>query len=145
MRTYPYEEMKRFNYLTGEINAVYHAIARRLGLPDSEMQILYTIVDNGNVCPQSRIVRLTGLCKQTLNSALRRMEAQELIVTEAAGTRGRNVRLTENGMRLAEQTAVKVMEAERAAFDGWSVQEVETYLALTEKFLTAFGEKARLL
>ena len=35
--------MKRYNYLLGELNAVYHEMSLKLGLSDSAMIILYTI------------------------------------------------------------------------------------------------------
>ena len=35
--------MKRFNYLLGEMDAVYHEMALKLGLSDSAMIILYTV------------------------------------------------------------------------------------------------------
>ena len=35
-------ELKRFNYLTNEIDAAYHEAALHLGLSDSALMILYT-------------------------------------------------------------------------------------------------------
>ena len=43
--------MKRYNYLLGELNAVYHEMSLKLGLSDSAMIILYTICDQGERCP----------------------------------------------------------------------------------------------
>ena len=47
MKSYSSNEMKRFNHLLEEIDAVYHEMSRRLGLSDSAMIILYTICDLG--------------------------------------------------------------------------------------------------
>lgn len=68
------EEMKRFNYLTNEIDAAYHEAAVKLGLSDSAMLILYTICNNGDTCLLHEITRLSGVCKQTVNSSLRKLE-----------------------------------------------------------------------
>ena len=45
-----FDEMKRFNYLLGEIEAVYHEVFFKLGLSDSAAKILYTICDEGDGC-----------------------------------------------------------------------------------------------
>ena len=42
--------LKRYNYLFGETDAVYHEISLKLGLSDSAMKILYTICDNDTSC-----------------------------------------------------------------------------------------------
>ncbi len=68
-------DMKRFNYLLGEMDAVYHEISLKLGMSDSAMIILYTICDIGDCCLLTEICRLSGLSKQTVNSALRKLEA----------------------------------------------------------------------
>lgn len=68
--------LKRYNYLFGEIEAVYHEISLQMGLSDSVSRILYAICDEGDRCPLSLICRRTGLSKQTVNSALRRLEEE---------------------------------------------------------------------
>jgi hypothetical protein len=40
-------ELKRLNYLTSEIDAAYHEAARKLGLSDSTMMVLYAACNNG--------------------------------------------------------------------------------------------------
>lgn len=89
--------MKRFNHLLGEIDAVYHEMDWKLGLSDSAMAVLYTICDNGGCCLLQDICRLSGLSKQTVNSALRRLEADGILYLEAAGSKAKKVRLTESG------------------------------------------------
>ena len=43
MGNYVINDMKRFNHLISEIDAVYHEAALKLGLSDSAMLILYTV------------------------------------------------------------------------------------------------------
>ena len=54
-------ELKRFNYLTNEIDAAYHEAARKLHLSDSALIILYTICNYGDSCLLSDIHRLSGI------------------------------------------------------------------------------------
>lgn len=134
--------MKRYNYLLGELNAVYHEMSLKLGLSDSAMIILYTICDQGERCPLQDICRYSGLSKQTVNSALRKLEAERVLYLEAAGSRNKTVCLTEKGMGLAERTVKRIMQAENEIYTSWPEQDVEKYLELTEHFLTALQEKA---
>lgn len=132
--------LKRSNHLFSETTAAYHEASLRLGLSDSVMQILYTICDSGGGqrCSIQEICRQTGLLKQTVNSALRRMEGEGFVYLEATGKKGKDVCLTEAGIRLAERTAARLIQAENAIFASWPEEDVETYLSLSEKYLTAF-------
>ena len=95
MKSYSSKDMKRCNHLLGEIEAVYHEIALKFGLSDSTMIILYTICDEGDKCFLKDICRRSGLSKQTVNSALRKLEKEGIVRLEAAGARSKNVCLTE--------------------------------------------------
>lgn len=99
--------LRRFNYLLSETDAAYHEAASRLGLSDSVMQILYTVCDSdsGERCPLSEVCRRTGISKQTINSALRRLEADGIVRLEQAGGRSKDVCLTRRGGELAQDPA----------------------------------------
>ena len=139
--------MKRYNYLLGELNAVYHEMSLKLGLSDSAMIILYTICDNGNEtsCLLQDICRRSGLSKQTINSAIRKLEGEGVIRLDATGGRGKNVHLTEQGRELARRTAVPLIELEDEIYTSWSREELQTYLELTGRFVAAIKEKVKQL
>ncbi len=136
------KEIRRFNYLLGETEAVYHEIALKLGLSDSAMKILYTVCDNGGNCPLQRVCLQSGLSKQTVNSALRKLEQACLIRLEPAGFRKKNVCLTDEGFSLAQKTALRVIHMENSILASWPYEDVETYLRLTEKFLADLKQKS---
>lgn len=137
------EEMKKFNYLSSEIDAAYHEAAQRLGLSDSAMQILYTICNHGEQCLISDICRLSGTSKQTINSALRKLEAEDIVYLETATGKKKTVCLTESGKRLVERTVVKLIKAENDIFSSWQEQELSLYLQLTQKYLISFKNKIK--
>ena len=60
-----------------------------------------------------------------------------------AGSKNKNVALTEAGKKLAQRTALQVIKAENEIFADWAGEDVEKYLELTERFLTALKEKAK--
>ena len=139
------KELRRFNHLMGEINGVYHEAAVKLGLSDSTVSVLYTLCSEGDSCALQEIVRQSGMSKQTINSAIRKLEGEGFIRLEAAGGRGKNVRLTERGRELARRTAVPLIELEDEIYTSWSREELRTYLELTGRFVAAFREKVKRL
>lgn len=143
MEHQPSATLKRFNYLTAEINAAYHEAALLLGLSDSAMMVLYTICDSGGRCQLGEILRLTGVSKQTINSALRKLEAQGTVYLEASGGRKKTVCLTESGKALAERTVARLIEVENDIFAAWTQEDREQYLALTQRYLNDFKEKTK--
>ena len=82
------KERKRYNHLSEEINAAYHELSLLFGLSDSAMIILYTICDSGDSCRLHEICRRSGLSKQTVNSAIRKLEAEHVVCLQAVD--GRN-------------------------------------------------------
>lgn len=137
--------MKRYNYLISEIDAAYHEAAFKLGLSDSVMKILYTISNSGGSCRLRDICVLSGISKQTINSALRKMEAEDIVYLEADGGKNKTVCFTEKGKTLAEQTVIRIIEAENGIFASWPGEDTETYLTLTERYLHDFREKSKSL
>lgn len=138
-------ELKRFNYLTSEIDAAYHEAALRLGLSDSAMLVLYAVCANGGDCPLSDICRLSGTSKQTINSALRKLEAEGLLYLEASGGRKKQVRLTDLGRERAQNTVARLIEIENELFGSWTPSERNVYIELTQRYLTSFKEQIRKL
>lgn len=135
MSNHASEGMKRFNHLLGEMDATYHEIALKFGLSDSAMHILYTLCDEGTDCPLSEICRRCSLSKQTVNSAIRKLESEGILFLKKTGSKGKLVCLTETGNDLAGRTAMRLLNAENAILASWPQQDVEKYMELTERFL----------
>lgn len=142
MHEYRSPALKRLNCLLSEMDAAYHEAAQRQGQNDSTSRILYALCELGSPASLRAVCESTGLSKQTVNSALRRMEREGLIYLEAAG-RGKDVCLTEAGEGLACRTALRVIQAENQVFAAWPQADVEQYLALTRRFQEALVEKAK--
>lgn len=130
--------LRRFNHLIGEIDALYHEAARCFGMPDSAMRVLYTVCVEGGSCPIAEIVRQCGMSKQTLNSALRRLEEEGTIVLHAESGRRKRVCLTDSGKALAEGTVRRLIDVENGIFEAWTKEERDSYIGLTQRYLEAF-------
>ncbi|MCI8598788.1 MAG: winged helix-turn-helix transcriptional regulator [Lachnospiraceae bacterium] len=135
------KKLKRYNYLIGETEATYHEISLKLGLSDSAMKILYAICDNGKSCLLQEICRSSGMSKQTVNSAIRKLENEGIVYLENVGQKAKNVCLTESGKELVQKTALRVIEIENSIFESWREEDVEFYLRLTEQYLVDLKRK----
>lgn len=143
MSTNVSDKMKRFNSLLSEMNEAYHNVALKLALSDSAMQILYVICNGGGECLLSEIVQMSGISKQTINSAMRKLENQGVVITEDATARKKLVRLSEKGMQLVKNTVEKVIDIENEIFASWTQEEWQDYFNLTKRYLTQFKECAK--
>ena len=130
-----FEEIHRFNDILSETDSLYHEIALRLGLTDSAMSILYCVAQLGNGCPLSQVYKRNGGSRQTVSSALRKMEQEEILYLKAANGKSKNIWLTEKGQRLLEEKIMPVLQMENQIFLSWTEQEVEEYLRLDQKYL----------
>lgn len=136
-------DMKRFDQLLAETEGAYHAIAQAMGLPDSGFQVLYTLCALGDGSPLSQVVQQAGLPKQTVNSALRKLERERILTLEAVGGRKKALRLTGEGWDLCRQKIFPVLEMEDEVFGAWTQEERDTYLRLTQRYLEDFRERTQ--
>lgn len=114
MNITPY--LRDFNRLTLESDSIYREAARRLGISSCSLWILYTMRTEGEPVTQTRLCEILYEPKTTINSCLKQMEAQGLIVMAAGSDRRtRPVAMTEKGRELAEHTADRLLRAEEAA------------------------------
>lgn len=134
---------RRYGYLASELDNAYHVAALKCGLSDSAMWILYIICLEGEECPLSDIVRLSGISKQTINSSLRKLEQEGILYLKTADKKKKVVCLTEKGRCLAESSAMLILRIEDDIFQDWSQQERELYIRLMERFLSEFKEKIK--
>lgn len=137
--------LKRFNLIFSETNTAYHEISLKLGLSDSASIILYTICINGESCLLSDICKMSQLRKQTVNSALRKLEEEGIIYLKSADGRKKTVFLTEKGKQLCENTVYHIIEIENQVFGSWSREDMEAYMELSERYLKEFKEKTKLV
>ncbi len=133
-------EIQRFTSIMGEISSLYHEAAFRLRRSDSTMSVLYTLLCCDGRCNISEICQLSGMRKQTLNTALRRLEAEGLICLEQHGGKMKTVHLTETGLSAAKETAGTLLEIEQEILSSWTQDEVKLSLNLAERYTSQFRQ-----
>ena len=139
MENFENAHLKRFNQLITQIDAVYHDVALKLGISDSTLRILYTVCWCGGECQLSEIT--SGVSKQTINSALRKLEADNIVYLKAFEGRKKKVCLTDKGYDFVKDTVLRLIAIENAIFDSWSDEERTAYMELTKRYLSTFREK----
>lgn len=138
-----YRRLEEYNSIFQENNDIYHAAAKKLGLPDCALWLLYILREKDCVYTQSEIRERLFMPKQTINSALKKLENDGFIELQTGNDRKTKlVGLTENGCRLAERSADKLLEAERSAFSRMTDQEQDTFLRLFRKLTNLLREEA---
>lgn len=131
----------RINYLNAEIDALYHHASLKLGLSDSASMVLYTIYDNGESCLLGDIYKQSGVSKQTVNSAIRKLENEGVIYLEQHSGRTKKVMLTDAGKEYVQRTVARLFDAETAAFESWTEEEINAHIGLTEKYADSLREQ----
>lgn len=138
MNTPRSEKIHRLNYLAGERNAAYHQAALKFGMADSTLNVLYALVDGGGSCSLSDIYHSYDISKQTVNSAIRRLEKDGIIVLTPYRGKTKLVSLTEEGQRYVSNTVSRLYAAEASLLETWTEDEIRMHIALTEKYLADF-------
>lgn len=131
------EELKAYTYLNCEIGMIYHEMAQYNGISDSVQNILYTLIAFGPECTQSDICKLTGISRQTINSAIRKLEREGVLYLKA-GRKNKSICLTDQGHQLAERTVMPIIYAECEIFSGWSEEERKALFTLTKRYRDDF-------
>ena len=128
--------LKRYNNILKESDHFYRKAARRLGVPECALWILYTLRAEEPPLTQKRLCQQLLQPKQTINSALKRLEAEGCLTLSAGeDRRTRVITLTEKGADLARRTADRIIQAEQAAFQAMEPEEAEAFLRLFKQYV----------
>ena len=145
MENHHLDYISKINFITSEIDGLYHQTSIKLGLNDSTSRVLYTLMKQSGSCMISDIYKQSGIGKQTVNSALRKLEEAGIVYLEQFDGRTKIVKFTDKGKKYADNTIVKLIVAETKAYEQWSESEIVQYLELSRKFLHTFREEVRKL
>ena len=136
------KRMMAFNVLWKEQDDIYRGIAKTLGLNESVFWILYCLRGSGKNVTQSFMCSIMLEPKQTINTALKKMESDGLIFFSDSGDkRSKYIYLTEKGAALAKNTVDRVIVAERTAMEMMTEDEQRQFLELFRKYNDCLKEK----
>ncbi|MDO4388275.1 MAG: MarR family transcriptional regulator [Eubacteriales bacterium] len=134
--------LAKYNALSKESDNLYRGLVRELGGSECALWILYTLRAEKPPVTQKTICDILHAPKQTVNSAMKALEAGGYLRLEPGPDRRRKqVVLTEAGERLARGSADKIIFAEEAAFEAMTESEREMFLILMGRFVRALREE----
>ncbi|MCH5278820.1 MAG: MarR family transcriptional regulator [Christensenellaceae bacterium] len=135
--------LAEYNSIFKENDDIYHAAAKKLGLSACALWLLYILREKDHVYTQSEICERLFMPKQTINSALKKLEIDGFIELQIGSDRKtKRVVLTESGRRLAGRSADKLLEAERSAFSRMTNEEQDAFLRLFRRFTDLLRDEA---
>lgn len=80
------------------------------------------------------IFRLTGISRQTINSAIRKLEKSELVYLEQREGRNTMVCLTEKGKDFSTEKILPLFQIEDKIWGAWTVNEQEKYIQFSQTY-----------
>lgn len=133
-----------YNNIIKESDDLYRNATRELGLSECAFWILYVLRVEKSELTQSEICSYLYEPKQTVNSALKKLETEGYIeLYYGNDRRSKQIRLTKKGMELSNRTADRVIEAEYRALLGMTDEEQETFINLFRKYTDLLKEQMR--
>lgn len=117
-----------------ENSNIYRQMAKQMNLTDMAMWTLYTLRIEPGEMTQCRMCEFLHEPKQTINSALKKMEADGLITLQSGSNRRmKTIHLTAAGEALARETADRVAETEQQALSQFSEEEANQLFSLVRR------------
>lgn len=118
--------IREFNEADKEMNIIYHRLARHYRLSDSVFWVLYLLGEARGPMTQTKLCSALFLSKQTVNSALKKLESRGYLRMESMSGDRRN----------------KLLSMEERAFLRLTPEERRTFLDLSHRYLNAIWEEA---
>lgn len=137
------QKLKEFNRLNRRFESLYHVVARKEGLSDSAFIIFYELWDRGDGCLQKDICNAASISKQTIHSAIRKLEQEGYLYLKPGKGREMQIFLTEEGRSLVEEKIVPVARMETAAFEELEEEECARMLETLGKYLEQLWRKLK--
>lgn len=133
------EALRRVAAQEKQFDALYRSVGAQLRLPDCAMWVLYFIVTADQPLSQQELIEKMMFPKQTINSAVMGLVRKGLVELKAVpGTRNRKtILLTEAGKALAEETVMRMYQAELQAVEAMGEEKMERFGKLYLEFFSA--------
>lgn len=133
----------QINQLYKEIDKIYHDVAVHFQLSDSIMMILYALCAGDRPYTSKDICDEWSFSKQTVHSAVKKLEVDGYITLDTALENRKNkyIVLTAAGTQLIQRTVLPLMEAEKRAWERFTVSEQEKIVALAAKHVQVLQEE----
>ena len=136
-------KQNELNRLNKAITELYHDISVQIGISDSVFDIFYAIIALGDGCCQKDICDYAFTSKQTIHSAIHKLEKEDFIYLKSGKGREMHIFLTPKGEQFIEENIAPVIHIENQTCSQMDSKELDTLLLLTEKYLNCLRMHAK--
>ena len=136
-------KQNELNRLNKAISEFYHDLCVQLGISDSVFDIFYVIAVLGDGCCQKDICDYAFTRKQTIHSAIHKLEKEGMLCMNPGKGREMNIFLTPAGKQFIKEKIAPVFTMENEALSQMSSDETDLLLSLTEKYLDCLRNQIR--
>ena len=131
-----------YNQLLKECDIIYHNAAMKANLSDCAFWIMYSLYNADHTLTQSEIGDNASMPRQTVNSALKKLEKDGYLTLEKInGKMGKSIHLTQLGEQFAAENIAPVVTAEEQACSLFSDNEKEAFLKTFRTLVDRLKEK----
>ena len=129
------KKMLELNEIMKETDDLYRNLAKKFKMSDCMIWILYILREDDRSVTQSDICNMMYMPKQTVNSPLKKMEAEGYIeLRNINDKRSKQVCLTEKGVDLANNTVDIIISKENNALSKMDKEEQALFINLFKKY-----------
>lgn len=131
MKEMTFEEFSReVNNVYKKNCEVYYKLASHFGMTETMFDILYFVRENDGGYTQAQLCDNLHLRKQTVNSAMKKLEKEGVICLskDSENKKNKTIHYTEKGKELAHEIIDPIFEVEKRAFESLTPQEREGVL-----------------
>jgi len=135
--------LKRIAVQEKQFDALYRSAGDRFGLPDCSMWVLYFLVSSKEPITQQDLIGKMMFPKQTINSAVVKLAKDGFLELRIIpGMRNRKtIQLTDAGKDLANNTVVRLLNAELRAVEAMGDNRMEQFISLYTELSNAMREE----
>lgn len=134
------DDLRNYNQAYLKMDELYHTYAAKNGLSDCAFWILYILCEAGEGCSQKDLCKMLSVSKQTIHSAIRKLEQDEIVFLKPGTGKDKKIYLTEEGKRFVEDKIVVMMEMERTTFYCMGEEEARELQRLTWRYADLLQE-----
>lgn len=136
---------QEFNQLLKRMDNVYEELGKNSGISNTAFWILYTVRKEKETYKQKDLCDMWSYSKQTINSALKKLEEQniiKLIMTEG-NKKDKKIILTEKGEKIVKEFIDPVNEIEKRALE--SIEKKNEFLSSFRKYIEKMENETKKL
>ena len=135
------ELIQELNQSFKKMDNIYYELAKNSGLSDTAFWIIYTIKNEKGAYQQKDLCIMCSYSKQTINSALKKLEEQDIIklVTVPNNKKDKKIILTEYGEKIAKKFIEPVNVIERMALN--KIKEKRQFVHLFKEYIEEMNQE----